>query len=66
MQLDLSLEEARFLRDHLARHIAELDAELVHTDKRELQRALAIDVDHLKGIERRLSGLLGGEADLER
>lgn len=58
MQLDLSLEEARFLKEHLTSHIAQVDNELVHTDKREMQRLLADDVDHLRRIERRLADLL--------
>lgn len=58
MQLDLSPEEARFLKEHLTAHIAQVDNELVHTDKREMQRALASDIDHLRRIERRLSDLL--------
>jgi hypothetical protein len=58
MQLDLTPEEARFLKEHLARHIAEVDTELVHTDTREMQRDLAADVEHLRRIERRLSELV--------
>ena len=58
VQLDLTLEEARFLKEHLARHIADVDSELVHTDKREMQRALVADIEHLKRIAHRLSGLI--------
>jgi hypothetical protein len=58
MKLELSLEEARFLKRQLDRHIEELDNELVHTDKRALQHALAEDVEHLKSIERKLARLI--------
>jgi hypothetical protein len=58
MKLDLSVEEARFLREHLIRHIAGVDNELIHTEKRELQHALAVDAEHLLRIERRLARLI--------
>ena len=58
MKLELSLEEARFLRKHLARHIQEVDTELVHTDSRALQHELAQDVEHLKNIDRQLVRLI--------
>jgi hypothetical protein len=60
MYLELTPEEAAFLREHLAKHVAQVENELVHTDKRELQRALARDVDRLRGIERKLAALLPG------
>lgn len=56
--LELSLDEARLLREHLVRHIAEVDDELVHTEKREMRHALALDADHLRQIESRLTRLL--------
>lgn len=62
MQLDLTMEEAQFLRDHLARHIAAVDDELVHTDKFEMQRALAADIDRLKLLQARLEALLAPPA----
>lgn len=58
MKLELSLEEARFLKKHLTRHIQEVDNELVHTDSRKLQRELAEDEAHLKNIERQLARLI--------
>ena len=42
MHLDLSTEEARLLVHQLSRRLEDLDAELVHTDKRELQRSLRL------------------------
>lgn len=56
--LELSLDDARLLREHLARHIAEVDDELVHTEKRQMRHALAMDADHLRQIENRLTRLL--------
>lgn len=57
MQLDLSREEAVFLSRHLNRHIEAVDAELIHTDKRQLQRELAVDVAKLKELQERLKEL---------
>ena len=59
MQLDLSLEEVNFLSRHLNRHIEAVDAELIHTDKRQLQRELAAEVAKLKELQERLKGLTG-------
>jgi hypothetical protein len=56
--LELSLDDARLLHEHLVRHIAEVDDELVHTEKRELRHALALDAEHLRRIETRLTQLL--------
>ncbi|MFN8544236.1 MAG: hypothetical protein U0807_08515 [Candidatus Binatia bacterium] len=56
--LELSVEEARFLRGHLTRHIQQVDAELVRTEKRDLQHALAQDAEHLRNIEQRLAALV--------
>ena len=59
MQLDLSPEEAAFLTQHLNRHIEAMDAELIHTDKRQLQRELAEELTKLKEIQERLKQLAG-------
>ena len=58
MNLELSTDEARFLREHLQSHIEQVEGELIHTDKRALQRALASDVEHLRRIERKLASLV--------
>lgn len=60
MRFELSTEEARFVREQLARRLEELDHELVHTEKRELQRALHADVRRLSTITRRLARTLEG------
>ena len=58
VNLALSVEDAQFLRDHLRRHIAQVDDELVHTDRRDMQHALAQDVERLRRIESQLAQLL--------
>jgi hypothetical protein len=58
MKLELSLEEARFLNEQLVRRITELDEELAFTERRQMQHALAMDVDYLTNIERRLAALI--------
>jgi hypothetical protein len=57
MQLNLSPEEAVFLTRHLNRHIEAVDAELIHTDKRQLQRELAAELAKLKELQERLKAL---------
>jgi hypothetical protein len=58
INLALSPDDARFLREHLQRHIGEVDDELIHTDNRAMRHALAEDVDRLRRIEKQLAGLL--------
>jgi hypothetical protein len=50
----LTAEELRLLVTHLDRHIAHLDAELVRTEKRQLQHELAGEIDQLRAIARKL------------
>jgi hypothetical protein len=54
MQIDLSLDDARFLHQLLARHLQEMENELVHTDKREMQREIAADTRRLRELLGRL------------
>ena len=54
MQITLSSEESHLLLRHLSQHIEQLDNELVHTDKRELQRALSNEVDSLRHLVDRI------------
>lgn len=54
MQLTLTPDEARLLLSHLAQRIQSLDDELVHTDKRDLQRSLAQDVKALQALTDRI------------
>ncbi len=54
MQIDLSIEDVRFLHQQLARHLEEVELELVHTDKREMQREIAEDARRLRAILARI------------
>lgn len=54
MQIDLSIEDVRFLHQQLARHLEEVELELVHTDKRDLQREIAADARRLRAILARI------------
>lgn len=62
MQLDLSDEEAHLLQLHLERHIKRVDDELVHTDSRPMQRALARDEARLLSILEKLEARLGSSS----
>lgn len=61
MKLDLSTDDARFLGAQLARHASEIEDELVHTDERGLQHALAADLERLRRIQGRITALLDAE-----
>lgn len=56
--LQLSLDDARCLRDHLARHIVEVQHELVHTERHQMRRELAADSERLRQINTMLEKLL--------
>jgi hypothetical protein len=58
MQVDLTDEEARLLALHLTKHIKHVDDELVHTDKRSMQRDLALDERRLLGILEKLESTM--------
>jgi hypothetical protein len=63
MELSLTNEEARLLDEQLTLRIEHLEAEAACTEKHELQHALALDIDRLQQIERKLhEGLAKGEA----
>ena len=54
MHVELTTADAQFLHKHLLRHLKGLEDELVHTDKSELQHALAADARHLRQLIDRL------------
>jgi hypothetical protein len=54
MQIDLSIDDTRFLHQLLARHLEEMENELVHTDKRTMQREIAADTKRLRALLARL------------
>jgi hypothetical protein len=58
VRLELSIDQARLLQRHLAWHIAEVDDELVHTERRQMQRELAQDADRLREIDGQLRRLV--------
>jgi hypothetical protein len=58
LTLQLSLDDARCLYDHLTRHILEVDHELVHTERHRLRRELAADSARLRQIKTKLEQLL--------
>lgn len=58
MQITLTDEEARLLALHLTKHIKHVDDELVHTDKRSMQRELALDERRLLGILEKLESTM--------
>jgi hypothetical protein len=50
MQLELTNDEASFLKSQLSRHLEHVEGELARTDKHELQHALAQDASALRAI----------------
>lgn len=55
MQIMLNDDELKFLQVQLARRIDDVEKELAHTDKHELQHALANDARLLRSIASRLA-----------
>jgi hypothetical protein len=62
MKLELAVDDAQFLHQQLVRHARAVEDELAHTDKRELQRALADDFARLQRIAHGLERLLDEDA----
>lgn len=58
INLALSPDDARFLREHLQHHIDAVDDELIHTENRTMRHALAEDVNRLRRIEKQLATLV--------
>ena len=54
MRIDLSIDDARFLRRQMSRHLEEMESELVHTDRREMQRAIAADTRRMRDLIARI------------
>jgi hypothetical protein len=59
MELDLSPGEATFLVTHLRRHLEDVEDELAHTEKHELQHELARDVELLTQLVDRFDRAAG-------
>lgn len=58
MNVELSESQARFLKKHLEVRIDELEKEAAHTDRHDLQHALALDIDRLKEILGRVDAVI--------
>jgi hypothetical protein len=50
MNLEISPKEAQLLRTHLARHLQDVERELVRTDKAELQHSIARELENLRAL----------------
>lgn len=61
MKLDLTVDDARFMKSQLDRRLQELEVELAHTEKRSLQHALAVDVQRMEKLTSQLGHLLEEE-----
>lgn len=62
MRLDLEPEDARLLQTQLTRRLDELEVELVHTDDREMHRALRADMARLQALIARVKSSLDLDA----
>jgi hypothetical protein len=58
MHLDLSYEEGLLLKSELTKRLDELDLELIHTDKHQLQVEISRDLKALRAVEARLADAL--------
>lgn len=58
LTLELSLDDAHCLYDHLTRHILEVDDELVHTERQPMRHELATDSKRLRAVKIELEKLL--------
>jgi hypothetical protein len=54
MRCDVNTADALFLHEHLTRDLERLESELVHTDKRSMQRELAAEVQRLRELIARI------------
>lgn len=54
MNLELSERQAGLLLEHLARQIARVEDELVHTEARQMQHELALETEQLRELYERL------------
>lgn len=50
MIVKLTVDDAAFLQEELRRHLAHVEDELIHTEKRELQRAIAYEARRLRRL----------------
>jgi hypothetical protein len=57
MSLELTIDEARFLKGQMESRVAHLENELVHTDKFSLQHEIGVDVAKLRTLCDRMTQL---------
>jgi hypothetical protein len=62
MTLELDRDECKMLEIALDREIQWLESELVHTDKHDLQRALATDLERVRALAARLGDAIARAA----
>jgi hypothetical protein len=62
MRIDLTPGDAKVLQQLLTEQLNKLETELVHTDKRELQREIAGEAARIRGLIGRLGLDQGGAA----
>src|SRR5258708_4487367 len=65
MNFPLTNDEARFLVRHLTHWTEHLDSDLVHTDRRDLQRSLAGELATLRALTDRLRSMTEQETEQE-
>ena len=63
MQLTLETEEARLLVRYLGQQLEHMDDELIHTDKRELQRELVSEMKVLRALTDRIASSVAQRKD---
>lgn len=62
VQLELSSEDLSLLELHLRRHLDQMDRELIRTEKRVLQHAIAQEVQRLEAVLKRLQAAIVQES----
>ena len=55
MQIEMSSDDALFLQEQLMRQLKRVEDELVHTEQRDLKRAVADDARRLRALIDRLT-----------
>jgi Arc/MetJ-type ribon-helix-helix transcriptional regulator len=55
MHIELTDDDAKFLHEHLVRHLHAVEDEVIHTDLRDLRRELADDAERLRRLIDRMN-----------
>jgi hypothetical protein len=59
--LDLTTDDAALLREQLATRARQVEHELAHTDRRQLQREIAVDLERIERLRDRVDRALALE-----